>query len=114
VKRRLLLDVVVGERATILQLLPRKDQALLVGGDPLLVLDLALHHVDRVAALHLKRDRLASERLDKDLHASAKAEHKVKRRLLLDVVVGERATVLLWRGFHSVRLANKCTTTQGA
>lgn len=28
------LDVVVGERAAILQLLPRKDQALLVGGDP--------------------------------------------------------------------------------
>jgi hypothetical protein len=34
----LLLDVVIGQRAAVLQLLARKDQALLVGGDALLVL----------------------------------------------------------------------------
>ena len=33
VKGRLLLDVVVAERAAILELLAREDQALLVGGD---------------------------------------------------------------------------------
>ena len=38
VQRALLLDVVVGQGAPILQLLARKDQALLVGGDALLVL----------------------------------------------------------------------------
>ena len=41
-QRRLLLDVVVTERATVLELLAREDQALLVWGDALLVLDLGL------------------------------------------------------------------------
>ena len=39
-KRRLLLDIVVGECAAILELLPCKDEALLVGRDALLVLNL--------------------------------------------------------------------------
>ena len=38
--------------------------------------------------------KLTRERLDKDLHAAAQAQHQVQRRLLLDVVVGERAAVL--------------------
>jgi hypothetical protein len=49
VKGRLILDVVVGERASVLELLARKDEALLVRGNALLVLDLALDHFDRVA-----------------------------------------------------------------
>ncbi len=40
VQRALLLDVVVGECATILQLLAREDEALLVWRDALLVLGL--------------------------------------------------------------------------
>jgi hypothetical protein len=40
VQRRLLLNVVVGERAVVLELLARKDEALLVRRDALLVLDL--------------------------------------------------------------------------
>jgi hypothetical protein len=35
---------------------------------PFLVLDLALHVVDRVRALHLEGDGLAGERLNEDLH----------------------------------------------
>ncbi len=38
VQRGLLLDVVVSQRAAVLQLLARKNQALLVGRDALLVL----------------------------------------------------------------------------
>ena len=38
VEGRLLLDVVVGERAAVLELLAREDEALLVRGDALLVL----------------------------------------------------------------------------
>ena len=49
VQRGLLLDVVVGERAAVLQLLAREDEALLVGRDALLVLDLLLHVLDGVA-----------------------------------------------------------------
>ena len=60
---RLLLDVVVGQSAAILQLLAGKDEALLVRRDPLLILDFRLHILDRVGALHLKGDGLARQRL---------------------------------------------------
>jgi len=59
VKGALLLDVVVAEGATIFKLLARKDKALLVWGDALLVLDLALHIVDGVAGLNLEGDGLS-------------------------------------------------------
>ena len=61
VEGRLLLDVVVGEGATVLKLLAGEDQALLVRGNALLVLDLGLDIVDGVARLHLKGDGLAGE-----------------------------------------------------
>ena len=40
------LNVVVGDSAAVLELLVREDEAMDAGGDALLVLDLALHHVD--------------------------------------------------------------------
>jgi hypothetical protein len=94
VKCRLLLDVVVAQSATIFQLLAGKDQTLLVGRNALLVLDLGLDRFNVVRGLHIERDGLARERLDEDLHAAAQTKHQVQRRLFLDVVVGERATVL--------------------
>lgn len=59
-----LLDVVVGESATIFKLLSGKDQTLLVGGNALLVLDLGLDIVDSVGGLDLEGDGLAREGLD--------------------------------------------------
>ena len=89
VESRLLLDVIVRECATVLELLARKDQALLVGRDaarrvntplliatnkgadaPLLVLDLGLDIVDGVAGLDLESDGLASKSLHEDLHGN--------------------------------------------
>ena len=64
----LLLDVVVGKSAAVLELLAGEDQALLVGRDALLVLDLGFDIVDGVARLHLEGDSLAREGLDEDLH----------------------------------------------
>jgi len=58
------LDIVIGERATILELLAGENQALLIRWDTLLVLDLGLHIVDRIAGLHLEGDGLARESLD--------------------------------------------------
>lgn len=58
-KRRFLLDVVVGEGTAILQLLTSEDQTLLVRRDSLLILDLALNIVDGVARLDLQGDGLA-------------------------------------------------------
>ena len=90
----LLLDVVVGQGAAVLELLASEDQALLVGWDALLVLDLGLHVVDSVRALNIEGDGLAGEGLDEDLHATAQTEHQVEGGLLLDVVVGQGAAVL--------------------
>ncbi len=77
-KGGLLLDVVAAEGATILKLIPSKDEALLVGGDSLLVLDLGFDIVNGVRWLHLEGDGLASEGLHKDLHASTETKDKVK------------------------------------
>ena len=60
-QRRLLLNVVVGEGAAVFQLLAGEDQALLVRGNALLVLDLLLDVLDRVGRLDIERDRLAGE-----------------------------------------------------
>ena len=64
------LDVVVGESPSILKLLPREDQALLVRWNNLLGLNLRPDVVDRVGRLDLKGDRLSREGLDENLFAS--------------------------------------------
>ena len=61
VQCRLLLDIVVGERTAILELLAGEDQALLVRRDALLVLDLGLDIVDGIGGLDLKGDGLAGD-----------------------------------------------------
>jgi hypothetical protein len=94
VESRLLLDIVVGKGAAILQLLACKDQTLLVWGDALLVLDLGLHIVNGVGTLNLQSDGLASQCLDEDLHPTPQAEHQVESALLLDVVISKGAAVL--------------------
>jgi hypothetical protein len=70
VQGRLLLDVVVGQGAPVLQLLAHEDQPLLVRRDALLVLDLRLHILDGVRRLHLQRDGLARQGHHEDLHLS--------------------------------------------
>jgi len=57
----LLLDVVVGEGSSVLQLLACEDQALLVRRNAFLVLDLRLNIVDSIAGLDLKSDGLAGD-----------------------------------------------------
>merc|ERR1712159_89253 len=94
-KGGLLLDVVVREGAAILELLAGENQTLLIRGNSFLVLDLGLDVLDGVRGLNIEGNRLAREGLDKDLHgATTKAEDKMERGLLLDVVVGKGAAVL--------------------
>jgi len=93
VKGGFLLDVVVGESATVFELLTSEDETLLIGWDTFLVLDLSLDVVDGVAGLNVESNGLASESLDEDLHTSSQAENQMESRFLLDVVVGESATV---------------------
>merc|ERR1712083_314989 len=77
-----------------LQLLTGENETLLVRRDTLLILDLCLHIIDRVAGFDIQRDRFASKRLYEDLHASSEAQHKVQCRFLLDVVIRKCAAIL--------------------
>jgi hypothetical protein len=107
VKRRLLLDVVVGECSAVLELLAREDQPLLVRRDALpayvrkallrqepnsLVLNLRLDVVNGVGRFDLQSDSLASQpetsasdqiiatinsRLHKDLHTTTQPQDEV-------------------------------------
>ena len=91
---RLLLDVVIAESATILKLLSSEDQALLIGGNTFLILDLSLDVLNSVGSVNVKGNRLAGKGLDEDLHGSApESEDKVKSGLLLDVIVAEGPAV---------------------
>merc|ERR1712004_954335 len=89
-----LLDVVIGKSAAVLELLAGEDEALLVGRNALLVLDLSLDVVDGVRRLDLESDRLAGEGLDENLHTTTEAEHQVEGALLLNVAVRKSAAVL--------------------
>ncbi len=87
VEGRLLLDVVVGQRPSVLELLAGEDETLLVWGNAFLVLDFGLDILDRVGGLDLEGDCLSGQGFDKNLHASSQPENQVKGGLLLDVVI---------------------------
>jgi hypothetical protein len=46
------------------------------------------------AAVRPRTRRLASKRLDEDLHAFLETQHQAKSALLLDVAVGKGTTIL--------------------
>jgi hypothetical protein len=94
VQSRFLLDVVIRQGSAVLQLFARKDQALLVWRNALLVLDLLFHIVDRVRGLHIQSDGLASQSLHEDLHPASQSQHQVQSRFLLDVVIRQGSAVL--------------------
>merc|ERR1719267_58898 len=60
----LLLNVVVAEGSSILELLSSEDESLLIWRDTLLVLDLGLNVLDGVGWLDIKGDGLTSEGLN--------------------------------------------------
>ncbi len=80
---RLLLNVVVRQVPSVLQLLASEDEALLVRRDAFLVLDLGLHVLNGVVRLDVKSNGLASQGLNEDLHATAQVVHQGKCWLLL-------------------------------
>ena len=63
---RPLLDAVVGQRAAVLELLAREDQALLVLWDLLLVVDARLDTLDRVTGRNMDSDYLAGKNFYED------------------------------------------------
>jgi len=67
-QRRLFLDIVVGQRATVFQLLSGENQSLLIWRNSFLVLDLRLDIFDGIARLDLERDRFPSQSFHENLH----------------------------------------------
>jgi len=59
-----MLDAVMIQRSSILQLFARKDEPLLAGRDSLLVLNHQLEILNRVQRIGMQGDRLARQRLD--------------------------------------------------
>merc|ERR1712180_222890 len=90
----LLLDVVVRQSPSILQLFSSKDQPLLIWRDSFLILDLSLHVFDGVRWLNLKGDSLTGQCLHEDLHTSSQTKNEMESGLLLDVVVRESPAIL--------------------
>lgn len=68
-ERRLLGDVVITQSTIIFELLAGEDQTLLIGWDPLLILDLALDGLYVVTGFDVERDRFSRERLNEQLEA---------------------------------------------
>ena len=68
VERALLLNVVVTQGASVLQLLAREDEALLIRRDTFLVLDLGLDVLDGVGWFDVQSDGLAGQCFHEDLH----------------------------------------------
>jgi len=77
--RALFLYIVVSQCSSILQLLAREYEALLVRGDALLVLDLAFHHLDCVSPLHLQGNGLTRQCFYEDLHVFVLLKYETKR-----------------------------------
>merc|ERR1712180_102710 len=90
----LLLDVVVRQSPTVLQLFTSKDQPLLVWWDAFFVLDLGLHVLDGIGWFNLEGDGFTGQGLHKDLHTSSQPQDKMESGLLLDVVVRGSPSIL--------------------
>ena len=58
----------MGRKGGTFELLAGEDQTLLIGRDAFLVLDFALDGLDGIRGLDVEGDRLASQRLDENLH----------------------------------------------
>ena len=68
VESGVLLDAVVLEGVSVLELLTGENETLLIWWDALLVLDLGFNVLDAIGWLNLKCDMLSSEGLHEDLH----------------------------------------------
>jgi len=72
------LNVVVRKSATIFELLPCENEALLVWWDTLFVLDLRFNIVNGVGCLDVKCNRFTREGFHKDLHTAPQAQDEVQ------------------------------------
>lgn len=82
-----LLNVIVTQRPSILELLPCENQPLLVWRDPLFILDLGLDVINGIAGLDLEGDGLSRKGLDKAVSYKLVAQAIKERRRARSVAV---------------------------
>ncbi len=82
----LLLDVVLRERAPILQLFTGEDETLYVGPVALSLLNILLYTSDGITRIDINWNDYASQRFDKDLHG-LQAKHQLEKGPALDIIV---------------------------
>jgi len=92
-KGRLLLDIVIGQSATILQLFTGEDKTLLVWWDTFFILNFCLDVFDGVRGFDFEGNGLSGQGLDENLHTTSKTEYQMEGRFLLDVIVGKCSPV---------------------
>merc|ERR1711957_238866 len=92
-KSGFLLDVVVAQGTSVFQLLSSKDRSLLVWRNSFLILNLGLDIINGIGWLNIQSDSLSSECFYKDLHSSSETKNQMKSRLLLNIVVTQRAAI---------------------
>ncbi len=71
VKGWLLLNVIVRESSSVLELLSSEDKSLLIGRDTFFILDLGLHVLDGVRWFDVEGDGLTGQGLNEDLHTTS-------------------------------------------
>lgn len=89
-----LLNVVISQSPAVFQLLPGKDQPLLVWWNTFFVLKFCLDIINGVAALHFQGNSFSSQGLNENLHSSTQTKHGVKGRFFLNVIIGQCAVIL--------------------
>jgi hypothetical protein len=104
-----LLDVVVAQSAAILELLAGEDQALLVWGNALLVLDLGLDVVDGVARLDVEGNGLTRQGLDETISSRISPRSFLSFRLILVQVGGPSGQFAGGRHSKGSRVTYICT-----
>ena len=107
-ERTLLLDIVVTEGATVFELLSGKDQALLIRGNPFLVLDLGFHIIDGIRWFHIESNGLSREGLYEDLRWEAEAT--IERQWIAKKT-GRRIQSKFCRD-HTISTASRCTSRE--
>ena len=107
-----LLDVVVAQGATILELLSGEDQTLLVRGNALLVLDLGLDVVDGVARLDVEGNGLTRQGLDETISSRISGISLIILRMLASSLVGSLKGCGI-AGSRKFRMTYICTESRG-
>ena len=72
VKGAVLLNAIILQRISLLQLFPSENQRLLIGRNPFFILYFCLYILNSVCRLYLERDVLACERFYKNLHGKSR------------------------------------------